>query len=63
MAKTKETKAVEPVIETVAEVVVSETKQYDPAYCANCGIKLNEVMSRHNELNFCSIQCYNSVVK
>jgi len=48
------------VIEEVKEEVKSS--EYDPLFCANCGIRLNTIPCKHDNLNFCSVDCYNKVI-
>lgn len=54
----------EEIKEEVVEVSeVKVPKDYNYKNCAGCDRQLNVVNCTYDELNFCSIECYNDIVK
>ena len=56
MPKLKIAKAVEPV------KVVKKKEVANPNTCVGCGVRINEVQTRHEGKPLCGIPCFNKLV-
>lgn len=46
-----------------AEEEETDTQEVNPKLCCHCKSSINEVRQKFNGLNFCSVECYNKVVR